>query len=87
MGIIDSDMNHELKIINQLRNTFAHEINPMEKKIPNIIKKFKFYDECKVQKTDNLVGQAGRDGFIVGTITAIVTRKIANILWETQFGY
>lgn len=26
LGILNDDLNHELKIINQIRNTFAHEL-------------------------------------------------------------
>ena len=29
LGILSEDMNHELKIFNQIRNVFAHEIYPI----------------------------------------------------------
>lgn len=34
LGILDDNLNHELKIVNQIRNTFAHEVNPVGDKIP-----------------------------------------------------
>jgi len=84
LGILSEDLNHELKIINQIRNTFAHEINPTENKIPNLIKKFKFYDETKALKTDNPIRQAAADGMIAGMITGILMRHLVEILWETD---
>ena len=84
LGILSEDLNHELKIINQIRNTFAHEINPIENKIPNLIKKFKFYDETKVPKTDNPMSQAVTDGMITGMITGILLRHLVEILRETD---
>ncbi len=84
LGILSEDLNHELKIINQIRNMFAHEINPIENKIPNLIKKFKFYDETKVPKTDNPISQAEADGMIAGMITGILMRHLVEILWETD---
>ena len=83
LEILSEDLNHELKIINQIRNTFAHEINPIGNKIPNLIKKFKFYDEIKVPKTDNQISQAAADGMIAGMITGILMRHLVEILWET----
>ena len=82
LGILSDDLNHELKIINQIRNTFAHEINPIGNKIPNLIKKFKFYDETKVSKTDNPISQAAADEMIAGMITGILMRHLVEILWE-----
>ena len=84
LEILSEDLNHELKIINQIRNTFAHEINPIENKIPNLIKKFKFYNETKVSKTDNPISQAAADGMIAGMITGILMRHLVEILWETD---
>lgn len=82
LGILSDDLNHELKIINQIRNTFAHELNPLENKISNLIKKFKFYDETKVPKTDNPISQTATDGLIVGMITGLLTMYLTEILWE-----
>jgi hypothetical protein len=76
LGIFSEDLNHELKIINQIRNTFAHEINPIENKKSNLIKKFKFYDETKVPKTDNPINQSAEDGMIAGMITGILMRHL-----------
>ena len=84
LGILSEDLNHELKIINQIRNTFAHEINPIENKISNLIKKFKFYDETKVPKTDNPISQTTADGMITGMITGILMRHLVEILWGTD---
>ena len=84
LGILSDDLNHELKIINQIRNTFAHEVNPIGDRIPQLIKKFKFYDETKVPKTDNPINQAGLDGMIVGMITGVLMRYLVEILWETD---
>ena len=84
LGILNDDLNHELKIINQIRNTFAHEINPIENKIPNLIKKFKFYDETKVPKTNNPISKASAEGMIIGMITGFLMRYLAETLWETN---
>ncbi len=51
-------------------DNYVVKINPIENKIPNIIKKFKFYDETKAHKTDNPISQAGADGMIAGMIQA-----------------
>jgi len=84
LGILSDDLNHELKIINQIRNTFAHEVNPVGDKIPQLIKKFKFYDETKVPKMDNPISQAGADGMIIGMVTGILMRYLVETLWETD---
>jgi len=83
LGILSDVLNHELKIINQIRNTFAHEINPIENKISNLIKKFKFYDETKVPNTDNPISQSATDGMVAGMITGILMRYLVEILWDS----
>ena len=80
LGILSDDLNHELIIVNQIRNTFAHEVNPVGDKIPQHIKKFKFYDETKVAKTDNPITQARADGMIVDMITGFLMRSGGNSL-------
>lgn len=82
LGILDDSLNHELKIVNQIRNMFAHEVNPVGDKIPQIIKKFKFYDETKVPKTDNPISQAEADGMVIGVITGFLMRYLVETLWE-----
>jgi len=84
LGILSDDLNHELKIINQIRNTFAHEVNPVGDKIPQIIKKLKFYDETKIPKADNPISQARADGMIIGMITGFLMRYLVETLWETD---
>ena len=84
LGILSDDLNHELKIVNQIRNTFAHEVNPVGDKIPQLIKKFKFYDETKIPKADNPISQAGADGVIIGMITGFLMRYLVETLWETD---
>ena len=81
LGILDDYLNHELKIVNQIRNAFAHEINPLEDKIPEFIKKFKFYDETKIPKVDSPTKQAGTDGMILGMITGFLMRCLVETLW------
>lgn len=83
LGILSEDLNHELKIVNQIRNTFAHEVNPRDK-IPQLIKKFKFYDETKIPKADNPISQAVADGMIIGMITGFLMRYMVETLWETD---
>jgi len=82
LGILNDDLNRELKIVNQIRNTFAHEVDPIGNKIPNLIKKFKFYDETKIPKPDNPVRQAAADGLIVGMITEVLMRYLVETLWK-----
>lgn len=84
LGIINEDMSHELKILNQIRNVFAHEINPLEDKVTNLIKKFKFYSKNKTDKEDNLLSNVKADGVIAGMITGLVTRYLVEILWKIQ---
>jgi len=84
LGIINEIMNNELKILNKMRNTFAHEIDPISDKIPNIVKKSKFYDETIISKTDDPVLQSGVYGMIAGISSGAVTRYLAEILWEIQ---
>ncbi len=84
LGILSDDLNHELKIVNQIRNTFAHELIPVGDKITQLIKKFKFYYETKVPKTDNSIRQAGADGMIIGMITGFLMRYLVETLWETN---
>ena len=84
LGIINEDMNHELKIFNRIRNVFAHEIDPMESKTTNLIKQFKFYPKNKTNKEGNLLSKAMVDGAIAGMITGILTRHLVEILWEIQ---
>jgi len=82
LGIIDKDMNHELKILNQIRNVFAHEIDPLGSKVPKLIKKFKFYPKNKINKTGNLIVDSMVDGNIAGMIDGFLTRYLAEFLWE-----
>ncbi len=84
LGIIDEDINHELNIFNKIRNVFAHEIDPMEGKVTNLIKQFKFYPKIKTNKESNLLRNAMMDGAIAGTITGILTRYLVDVLWEIQ---
>jgi len=84
LGIIDEDMNHELKIFNKIRNVFAHEIDPMDGKVTNLIKQFKFYPKNKTNKESNLLTNAMVDGAIAGTINGILARYLVEILWEIQ---
>lgn len=84
LGILNDDLNHELKIINKIRNTFAHEIDPLKSKTPDLIKEFKFYDETKIPKADNPDSQEAADGVVLGMITGILMRYLAEILWETD---
>ena len=86
LGIINEDMNHELKILNKIRNTFAHEIDPIRDKIPNLIKQFKFYPKNPQYKEGDLIHNAMVDGGIAGIITGMLTRYLAEILWEMQSG-
>ena len=84
LGIINEDLNHELKIFNKIRNVFAHEINPIGSKATNLIKQFKFYPKNKTNKEGNLLSNAMENGMIAGTITGILTRHLVDILWEIQ---
>ena len=84
LGILSEDLNHELKIINKIRNTFAHEIDPLKSEIPDLIKEFKFYDETKMPKANDPVSQATTDGVIAGMVTGFLMRHLAEILWETD---
>lgn len=84
LGIINEDMNHELKILNRMRNTFAHEIDPISDKIPDIVKKSKFYNETMIPKTNDPVLQSGAYGMIAGINAGVVARYLAEILWEIQ---
>ena len=84
LGIINGDMNHELKIFNRIRNVFAHEIDPIEDKATNLIKQFKFYPKNKTNKEGNLLSNTMVDGAIAGTITGILTRYLVEVLWEIQ---
>jgi len=83
-GILTDDLNHELKIVNQIRNIFAHEVNPVEDKIPQLIKKFKFYDETLIPKSDSPVLQSAGYGMIAGMVTGILMRHLVETLWETN---
>ncbi len=82
LGIIDKYMNHELKIFNRIRNVFAHEIDPMEGKVTNLIKQFKSYPKNKTNKEGDLLTNALADGMITGTISGFLTRYLAEALWE-----
>ena len=83
LGIINEDMNHELKIFNRIRNTFAHEIDPLgDGKITNLIEKYKFSPKNKTDKVKNPIRKDGEDGMIAGMITGIITRHLVEILWK-----
>ena len=84
LGIINGDMNHELKIFNRIRNVFAHEIDPMDGKVTNLIKQFKLNPKIKTNKESNLLTNAWVDGAIAGTINGILTRYLVDIIWEIQ---
>ena len=78
LGIINEDINHELKILNQIRVEFAHELYPLQGKLPNLIKKFKMYPQNKTNKEDNLLS----DALVFGMITGILTGYLVEILWN-----
>ena len=75
-------LNHELEIINRIRNTFAHELDPLINKIPDLVKKFKLYAETKTSKNNNQFNQVTQDGFVLGSITGVLMRYLAEKLWE-----
>ena len=78
LGIINEDMNHELKILNQIRVEFAHELYPLQEKVPNLIKKFKMYPKNKTNKENNLLS----DAVVFGIVTGLLKRYLVEILWE-----
>lgn len=84
LGILNEDINHELKIFNRIRNVFAHEIDPMEGKVTNLIKQFKFNPKKKTNKEDNLLTNAMVDGSIAGMMTGLLTMYLVEVLWEIQ---
>ena len=84
LGILNEDMNHELKIFNRIRNVFAHEINPMEGKTTNLIKQFKFYPKNKTNKEGNLLTKAMEEGVIAGMISGLLTRHLVEVICEIQ---
>jgi len=80
LGIFNEDMNHDLKILNQIRVEFAHELYPIYGKTPNLIKKFKMYPKNKTNKEGNFLS----DVIVAGIITGILTRYLVEVLWEIQ---
>ncbi len=79
LGIINEDMNHELKILNKIRAEFAHQLYPLLGKLPNLLKKFKMYPKNKTNKEVDF-----SDGMAFGMITGVLTRYLVEILWEIQ---
>ncbi len=84
LGIINEDMNHELKFFNKIRNVFAHEIDPIGGKATNLIKQFKFYPKNKTNKEGNLLTKAMEEGAIAGMISGLLTRHLVEVLCEIQ---
>lgn len=84
LGIINEDMDHELKIFNQMRNKFAHKIEPIRDDIPNLIKKFKWYPKKPSYKDGDLIHNATVDGGITGVIIGFLERYLAEYLWKMQ---
>lgn len=80
LGIIDENMNHEIMILNKIRNEFAHQLYPLQGKTSNLIKQFKMYPKDKTTKEGNFL----TDAIAFGMITAILTSRLVNILWEIQ---
>jgi len=80
LGIINEDMNHDLKILNQIRVEFAHELYPIGGKLTNLIKKFKMYPKNKTNKEGNFLS----DAIAFGMITGILTRYLVEVLWEIK---
>ena len=78
LGIINQDMNHELKILNNIRAEFAHELHPLNGKVSNLIKKFIMYPKNNANKESNLLS----DAVVFGLITGMLTRYLVEILWE-----
>jgi len=79
LGIINEEINHELKILNKIRVEFAHELDPIGG-ATNLIKKFKMYPEKKTDKAGNFLS----DAIIGGMITGILMRCLVEVLWEIQ---
>ncbi len=82
LGVINEDMNHELKIFNKIRNALAHEIEPIRDEIPNLIKQFKFYPKNPPYKDGDLIHNAMVDGGIAGMIIGFLERSLAEYLWK-----
>ncbi len=80
LGIINEDMNHEFKILNKIRAEFAHQLYPLQGKLPNLIRKFKMYPKNKTKKEGIFLS----DAVAFGMITGILTRYLVEILWEIQ---
>ena len=80
LGIIDESINHDLKILNKIRAEFAHQLNPIQGKTTNLIKKFKMYPKDKTNKKSNFLS----DAITFGMITGVLTRYLVEILWGFQ---
>ena len=57
LGILNDSINHELKIINKIRNSFAHEIDPLRGEVPDLIRELEFYKKAKIPTADNPQGR------------------------------
>lgn len=84
LGILDEYTNHELKILNRIRNVFAHEINPMDGKVSNLIELFKSNPKNYFKKTGNLFVDAKIDGLIAGMVDGFLTRYLVEAICEMQ---
>ena len=78
LGIINDTRNQDLKILNDIRVEYAHEIHPKHEKSIKLIKKFKSHPDKKTIQEHHLVDEMT----ILGWITILLLGYLMDVFWE-----
>ena len=78
LELIQDDWNYDLKILNDIRVEYAHEIYPQNDKIFKLIKKFKSYPDEKECNENGLKNEMMKFGFLI----IILLAHLLDIFWD-----
>ena len=83
LGLIDETHNQELKILNDIRNLFAHNLYPHEPTF-EAIKKFPTYEQVKMPPEFESSGKAFLEMGKFGLISFFLLKYLMDIFWNPK---
>jgi len=83
LGLIDETHNQELKILNEIRNLYAHNLYPHESAL-DAVKKFPTYEKIKMPPELESLGLGASEMGKFGLISIILLVYLVNVFWNPK---
>ena len=83
LGLIDETRNQELKILNEIRNLYAHNLYPHDHAL-KAIKKFPTYDQVKMPPELESLGMGVAEMGKFGLISLILLVYLLKVFWDSK---